>query len=111
MYKRYYDSYRSCNCACADSGEVITPKCTNDTYPQKSSNAPMLLNECNDKFEDKCPPCNANEDCEKKSLFSLPCELDDLILIGILILLLKDNDSIDPIIPIIIGFVLLTDGF
>jgi len=111
MYKRYYDDYHSCGCTHAENGEVITPKCADGTYRQKNNSVSALLNDCNTNDEKECIKCSTDSICDRKTAFSLPCEIDDLILIGILFLILKDNESIDPMIPLIIGFVLLTDVF
>ena len=109
MYKRYYDDYHSCNCTHADNGEVITPKCTNDTYRQKGFHSGGLLKESNDCCKNEHLPDIQDNDCDKKTPFQLPCEIDDLILMGILFLLLRDNDTSDSLIPLILGFVLLSD--
>lgn len=110
MYKRYYDNYHSCDCGASEIGETITPRCAKDTYcAQKESEEKCCPDNCNEQKE--IIPCCNNQNLEKKSLFSLPCDIDDIILIGILLLMMRDEDSSEPIIPIIIGFILLTGGF
>jgi len=103
MYKRYYDGYAR-NYMPKDKGEIIVP----ESLPVSSK-------------EDIKPEITSS-DCEitttscdrKNSLLSLPCELDDIVLIGILLFLLfdkkKDDDSDNDIFMLlIIGFVLFSD--
>ena len=99
MYKRYYDGYGRVRRE-ADQGEVIVPHSPDDEQCHNEDRAVQLSphsNECGDIAISGCRGGN--------SLFGL--ELDDLILVGVLIFLLMNNDGDDPLMPIIIGIILI----
>ena len=94
MYKRYYDGYGSQR-SNANSSQIIVPEQSTDTYQIKEE---IKI----------CPTdtvINKSSDCAKEKSF----ELDDLILIGILIFLLKGSDEADPILIIVIGYLLISE--
>lgn len=104
MYRRYYDGYSASNDG--DTGEIIIPRNTDNTYLADKKEITENEYEDNEITQTETASCNTSE---KKSLFSLPGELDDIILIGLLLMLIMDSDNDDPIILIIIGFILLAD--
>ena len=99
MYKRYYDGYGGAQ-RDSDHGEIIVPHspegklCHNEDNNVQTS---PRSDECSDIAISGCRGGN--------SLFGL--ELDDLILVGVLIFLLMNNDGDDPLMPIIIGIILI----
>lgn len=104
MYKRYYDGYGARK-AKHDPGEIIIPKSAEDTYsPPVSSEITNRPAECNGQIKTAGHEKNNNP-------FSFLGETDDLILIGLLLFLLWDADNSDPIMLIIVGFLLFGDMF
>ena len=95
MYKRYYDGYGSQRNS-IDRGQIIVPEKSNDTYEIKED-----INDA--KSEEITITKKSNGLLEK------PLELDDLILIGLLIFLLKGSDETDPILIIIVGYLLISE--
>ena len=94
MYKRYYDGYGS-HRNTAGGGQIIVPEKSADTYENKE--------------EKKCT-CEDIEISKKADCVTgKSLELDDLILIGLLIFLLKGSDETDPIMIIVIGYLLLSE--
>ncbi len=93
MYKRYYDSYGSQR-GSVDRGEIIVPE-KNLTYENN---------------EIKAEEANEIEIASKRSGFlGTSLEIDDIILIGLLIFLLQGNDETDPILLIVIGYLLISE--
>lgn len=98
MYRRYYDGYGGARSS-ADTGEVIVPQSSSEsTY--EAENSSVCTTDNNAEIE-------ITSRHEKKSNMSM--ELDDLILIGILLFLLHESDDIDPVLIIVIGYLLLSD--
>ncbi|MBR5507534.1 MAG: hypothetical protein IKV88_05760 [Clostridia bacterium] len=96
MYRRYYDGYARINPE-NDSGEVIVPRSRSDTYQNNN---------------EKCPvECESTQitSCQKNKSFLAGLETDDILLIGVLIFLLINGDGEDPLMPIIIGFILISE--
>ena len=100
MYKRYYDGYARVRHD-KDKGEVFVPQNTANTYKDTTCSVTNMNPEENN--------CQCLQPQKKKGLFSGSFEIDDLILIGILIFLLSDSDNDDPILPLIIGFLFLSE--
>ena len=106
MYKRYYDGYNNIPQNC-DKGEIL--------IPEKVCNTP------NDAtVHEICTNCRSEDLCcsKQKSFLNLPCEIDDIILIGVLLFLLLDKENInngdggnDIFMLLIIGFILFADIF
>ena len=98
MYKRYYDGYGSARVK-NDVGEIIVPK-TNiqNTYeiPENSH--------C-----DKATNNQIEISSKGKGILGSSLDIDDLILIGVLLFLLYDSDDNDPVLIIIIGYLLLSE--
>ena len=97
MYRRYYDGYGSARVK-NDVGEIIVPKSNiQNTYEiQENSHC------------DK--PNNQIEISSKgKGFLGSSLDIDDLILIGVLLFLLYDSDDNDPVLLIIIGYLLLSE--
>ena len=93
MYKRYYDSYGSQR-SNIDRGEIILPE-KSRTYENN---------------EMKAEEANEIAIASKSSGFlGTSLEIDDLILIGLLIFLLQGNDETDPILLIVIGYLLISE--
>ena len=90
MYKRYYDGYGSQRKS-PGTGQIIIPEKSNDTYECRESSDETAIAKKND--------------CVTEKSF----ELDDLILIGLLIFLIKGSDEVDPILIIVIGYLLLSE--
>lgn len=106
MYKRYYDGYGTQNTQ-KNSGEIIVPEnlasaTTKNIEPKVQNEKPL-----DDIAISGCR--------EKRNILNLPCEIDDLILIGILLFIIlgndnNDNDSGNDIFTlIIIGIILFSD--
>ncbi|MBO5743845.1 MAG: hypothetical protein J6R68_06150 [Clostridia bacterium] len=106
MYKRYYDGYGTQNMQ-KNGGEIIVPEnlastVSKSTSPQVQDEKPL-----DDISISACP--------EKRNILNLPCEIDDLILIGILLFILLGNDNNDNdngsdiFTLIIIGIILFSD--
>ncbi len=104
MYKRYYDGYGRVR-KDIDPGEIIVPK---DTSVQTANGE--VNPEENREFSDNVAITAVNNNL-RSGLPGLPFELDDLILIGILLFLLWDSDNNDPVMLVIIAFLLLGDVF
>ena len=95
MYKRYYDGYAKVNPE-NDSGEVIVPHSRGDTYEKNGNN--------------NVTDCNSTQIAvQKNKTFLSGLESDDILLIGVLIFLLLNGDGDDPLMPIIIGFILISE--
>ncbi|MBR5504808.1 MAG: hypothetical protein IKV73_00670 [Clostridia bacterium] len=97
MYRRYYDGYGSARVK-NDVGEIIVPKSNmQNTYEiQENSH-------CDE-------PNNQIEISSKgKGFLGSSLDIDDLILIGVLLFLLYDSDDNDPVLLIIIGYLLLSE--
>lgn len=104
MYKRYYDGYSGRNMARND-GEIVVPE---NISPAPETNS-MPLQE-----QSMCNDISVTSSCDKKNFLNLPCDIDDLILIGILIFVLmgnsgKDDDGNDILTLIILGIILFSD--
>ena len=106
MYKRYYDGYGTQNTQ-KNSGEIIVPEnlaseTAKNTEPKVQDEKPL-----DDIAISTCT--------EKRNILNLPCEIDDLILIGILLFIIlgndnNDNDNGNDIVTlIIIGIILFSD--
>ena len=102
MYKRYYDGYGRVR-KNAEQGELIVPKDTNEEVlcDEKSIDSKI----CSEDFAQ----ISSVNKCRESIIPGLPVELDDLILIGILLFLLRDPDNNDPVMLVIIAFLLLGD--
>ena len=104
MYKRYYDGYAKVK---NETGEIVIPQSIN-----KASCSPDIASEL---AQSQCGETEISACGRKNSLLNLPCDADDLILIGILIFLLLDkkegdaDDDNNIFLILIIGFVLLSD--
>ncbi|MBE7049850.1 MAG: hypothetical protein E7394_03660 [Ruminococcaceae bacterium] len=98
MYRRYYDGYARVNPE-NDSGEVFVPHARGDTYADN--------HETNNVSKNESSEITAYGQKNKSLLAGL--EADDLILIGVLIFLLLNGDGEDPLMPIIIGFILISE--
>ncbi len=92
MYKRYYDGYGSQRNN-ADRGEIIVPQ-KNPTY---------------ETFEAKNKEEEITVTAKQGGILGTKLELDDLILIGLLIFLLQGNDETDPILLIVVGYILISE--
>lgn len=99
MYRRYYDGYRNVGGNEA-AGEVIVPQ-TNDTY-READKQTTAITSAGDSIE-------VQGKSGQKGVLGLDCELDDLILIGILLFLTWDKDNVDPVMLVIIGFIFLSE--
>lgn len=102
MYKRYYDGYARPNIP-KDRGEIIVPE---------SLSAP--IEEIKPEITSVSEEISVSGQCNKNPIFSLPCDLDDIILIGILVFLLFDrdkqgDDDNDIFMLLIIGFIVFAD--
>ncbi|MBR3933345.1 MAG: hypothetical protein IKJ68_05510 [Clostridia bacterium] len=104
MYKRYYDGYER-SVPPRNSGEVVVPQsldADNENIATEITSVP----------KDSLPVSVAGNN---SLLSSLPFELDDLILIGILLFLLfdkndcKKDDDNDMFVLLIIGFIIFSD--
>lgn len=97
MYKRYYDGYGSARVR-NDMGEIIVPKAneqnTYEIQPQSH------FDESNKQIEISS---------KEKGILGTSLDIDDLILIGVLLFLLYDSDDNDPVLLIIIGYLLLSE--
>ena len=107
MYKRYYDGYTRSNVQ-TDCGEIIVPENLSGAKEEinLSANSAALP-----RGEIEVTSCN-----EKRTFLNLPCELDDIIIIGILLFVLldrnNDNDGNNDIFTLIIlGVILFSDIF
>lgn len=104
MYKRYYDGYGRVNDH-KDKGEIIIPEAV-----EASSNDSAVGEIALTESDTGVAGCR-----DSKRLFSLPCDIDDIILIGILLFLLfdkdkdGDKDDNDIFMLLIVGFVLFSD--
>ncbi len=94
MYKRYYDGYGS-HRNNVDRGEIIVPE-KSHTYEDNEV-----------KIEEK--PCEIEIASKPGGILGSSLELDDLILIGLLIFLLQGSDETDPILLIVIGYLLISE--
>lgn len=103
MYRRYYDGYSASNDG--DTGEIIVPRRADNTYAETAS-AADAIEDSEALQQTDISSCDTKQ---KKSFLSLPGELDDIILIGLLLILVMDSENDDPIILIILGFILLSD--
>lgn len=106
MYRRYYDGYQR-NTEPKDRGEIIVPK----SVPlQKAEITPEITETHTSDITASGSEC-------RNSFLSLPFEIDDLILIGILLFLLMDrgNDNKDDdnniFMLIIVGLIIFSDIF
>lgn len=105
MYRRYYDGYRPAEPK--DRGEIIVPQ-----------SVPLQKNEITPEITEAHTGdiAIAGNEC-KNSFLSLPFEIDDLILIGILLFLLMDrcddkkDDDNDIFMLIIVGLIIFSDIF
>ena len=105
MYRRYYDGYRPAESK--DRGEIIVPR-----------SVPLQKNEITPEITEAHTGDIAvtGSDC-KNSILSLPFDIDDLILIGILLFLLMDrgndnkDDDNDIFMLIIVGLIIFSDIF
>ena len=101
MYRRYYDGYRPTN-SYADKGEIIVPK----SDSEHSSDAQVSLSTHPDSSD-----CVEITSRSGRGFLGTNLEIDDIILIGILIFLLSESDDIDPVLIIVVGYLLLADLF
>ncbi len=97
MYRRYYDGYTRIN-PDNDSGEVIIPHPKGDTYRNNTGENNLI----------QCETAE-NSSCKQNKSFLDGLETDDILLIGVLIFLLLNGDGNDPLMPIIIGFILISE--
>lgn len=123
MYKRYYDGYSSVS-ALPRRGEVITPRCAEEA-PCKSEREEGLCRDLNssrcsdecvcdtktgcDSSRDTphCPPSDCCADSKPKARRLLEgIEIDDIILLAIIIVMLKE-DTGDSTLIIILGAIFL----
>lgn len=98
MYRRYYDGYgrvRNDN----DSGEIITPHINENNSSEYRDNNQIGIT------SNETSVCKNSE----SGFLGLNCELDDIILIGILLFLLWDTESTDIVLLLIIGFIFLSE--
>ena len=104
MYKRYYDGYGRIR-KDIDRGELIVPKDAQLQNIEEENNGESVISSVG----------NGEISTARKNsggiLQGLPIELDDLILIGLLLFLLHDSDNNDPIMLVIIVFLILGDIF
>ena len=104
MYKRYYDGYER-SAAPKNNGEVVVPQSLN--ADNKDLNAEITATPA-----DSVAVSVAGNN---SLLSSIPFELDDLILIGILLFLIfdksdcKKDDDNDIFVLLIIGFIIFSD--
>ncbi len=104
MNRQFYDGYgsgpnRSARC---DMGEVIIPKCAEVPEPcEKEHHFSHEKEECGDNRQ----MCACKSPTGLESLFP-NFQLDDIILLGIAILLLHDGTE-DTLLLIVIGFLFL----
>ena len=104
MYKRYYDGYGTQNMQ-KTNGEIIVPENLASTVSKNTS-----VQDENSHNDIEISSCQ-----EKRNFLNLPCEIDDLILIGILLFILLGNDNDDNnggndiFTLIIIGIILFSD--
>lgn len=97
MYRRYYDGYAHAK-PDSDTGEIIVPKSpTEDTYDNES------------KISTADDTQMIEISSKRNGILGMHLEIDDLILIGILLFLLSDSDDNDPILLIVIGYLLLSE--
>ena len=102
MYKRYYDGYGRIR-KDIDRGELIVPKDTGLQNIEEENNEESVISSAGNG------EISTTGKNDGGFLQGLPIELDDLILIGILLFLLYDSDNTDPIMLVIIAFLLLGD--
>ena len=106
MYKRYYDGYGTQNMP-KTNGEIIVPENLASTVSKNITPSVQDEKSHNDIEISSCQ--------EKRNFLNLPCEIDDLILIGILLFILLGNDNDDNnggndiFTLIIIGIILFSD--
>lgn len=104
MYKRYYDGYER-SVPPKNNGEVVVPQSLN--ADNKDLNAEITATPA-----DSVAVSVAGNN---SLLSSIPFELDDLILIGILLFLIfdksdcKKDDDNDIFVLLIIGFIIFSD--
>ena len=116
MYKRYYDGYGSFERKRAiPGGEVVIPK---DCTCEKEDDCPSP---CDNKCEKviHCPPtpapCNPSNQRNGLSSILAPdgflgnLSIDDIILFGVILLVLKDSGD-DPMLIIILSVIFIS-GF
>ena len=107
MYKRYYDGYQN-NTVSRNRGEIVVPEAVNEI--ENNNTQTNITTVCDDDIS------LSGTQCRKNGL-NLPFELDDLILIGILLFLLFDEDDCkkddgnDILTLLVIGFIVLSDIF
>lgn len=106
MYKRYYDGYSGHNMQKSE-GQIIIPENLNSS----NSNEP-IASLTSEKPQDDISICSS---CENRGFLNLPCDIDDLILIGILLFVILGNDrddcdnSNDIFTLIILGIIIFSD--
>lgn len=106
MYKRYYDGYSGNNMP-KNEGQIIIP----ESLASSNSNA-TAASIAEQKPQDDIAICS---DCKNRSFLNLPCDIDDLILIGILLFVILGNDkndydnSNDLFTLIILGIIIFSD--
>ena len=106
MYKRYYDGYGPQNMQ-KTNGEIIVPE---NLAPASAKNTTGQIQEEKSIDDIAISGCR-----EKRNILNLPCEIDDLILIGILLFIILGNDNGDNdngndiFTLIIIGIILFSD--
>ena len=97
MYRRYYDGYGSAR-AKNDGGEIIVPKTNIQNTYEIAENT--HCDESNKVIEIAS---------RGKGFLGSSLDIDDLILIGVLLFLVYDCDDNDPVLLIIIGYLLLSE--
>ncbi len=97
MYKRYYDGYGSARVK-NDAGEIIVPKSNSQNTYEIQENS--HFDETDNQIEISS---------KGKGFLGSSLDIDDLILIGVLLFLLYDSDDNDPVLLIIIGYLLLSE--
>ncbi len=88
-----------------NDGEIVVPE---NISPAPETNSQHLSE------QNICSDISVTSSCDKKNFLNLPCDIDDLILIGILIFVLmgnsKDDDGGNDILTLIIlGIILFSD--
>jgi len=106
MYKRYYDGYTGQNMQ-KSQGEIIIPENLNSSNSNEA-----ITSLTSEKPQDDISICS---NCENKGFLNLPCDIDDLILIGILLFVILGNNkddcdnSNDIFTLIILGIIIFSD--
>lgn len=116
MYKRYYDGYGSFERQRAISGgEVVIPKdCTCEKENDVES---VCTDKCEENLHCQPAPANCNPSMQKNGISSILApdgflgnlSIDDIILFGVILLVLKDSAD-DPLLIIILSVVFIS-GF